>query len=106
MARGRLWTREELILNLGVHVQVPLGRMNGTSPEVIELAQLINRSPNTVVVQLGYFTACVPYIIALGCKGMPMGVKRVGRVVWTYRRIVRTLWCSKTARSERSIGKS
>ena len=74
MARGRLWTREELILTLSVYKQIPFGRMNDTTPEVIELAKLIDRSPNTVAIRLGNFAACDPYIIASGRKGMPGGI--------------------------------
>jgi putative restriction endonuclease len=75
MARGRLWTREELILALSVYNQIPFGRMNDTTPEVIELANLIHRSPNTVAIRLGNFAACDPYILNSGRKGMPGGTK-------------------------------
>ena len=75
MARGRLWTREELILALSVYNQIPFGRMNDTTPEVIELANLIHRSPNTVAIRLGNFAACDPYILNSGRKGMPGGAK-------------------------------
>ena len=37
----RLWTREELILTLSVYFQLPFGRLNRTTPEVKELADVL-----------------------------------------------------------------
>ena len=74
MARGRLWTREELILTLSVYYQLPFGRLNDTTPEVIELAQLIGRSTGTTAMRLCNYAACDPYIINSGRHGMVGGV--------------------------------
>lgn len=81
MAKGRLWTRDEMILALALYFKIPFGRMNDTTPEVEALAELMGRSPNSVAIRLGNFAACDPYIIASGRKGMP-GSERVCKPYW------------------------
>ncbi|MGM9803603.1 MAG: HNH endonuclease [Muribaculaceae bacterium] len=81
MAKGKLWSREEMILALALYFKIPYGRMNDTTPEIMALANLINRSPNSVAIRLGNFAACDPYIIASGRKGMP-GSEKVCKPFW------------------------
>lgn len=72
--RRRKWTREELILALSVYFQLPFGRLNRSTPEVVELARLIGRSENSAALRLVNFAACDPYIINSGRTGMPAGI--------------------------------
>ena len=81
MPRGRLWTRDEMILALALYFKIPFGRMNDTTPEVAALANLIRRSPNSVAIRLGNYAACDPYILATGRKGMP-GSEKVCKPFW------------------------
>lgn len=70
----RHWAKEELILALSVYFQLPFGRLNRTTPEVKELAKLINRSANSVALRLVNFAACDPVIIESGRTGMKGGL--------------------------------
>ena len=70
----RLWTRNEMILTLALYFQLPFGRLNHTTPEVRELAKLMNRTENAVALRLVDFAACDPYIINSGRTGMPGGL--------------------------------
>ena len=70
----RLWTRDEMILTLALYFQLPFGRLNHTTPEVRELARLMNRTENAVALRLVNFAACDPYIINSGRTGMPGGL--------------------------------
>ena len=70
----RLWTRDEMILTLALYFQLPFGRLNHTTPEVRELAKLMNRTENAVALRLVNFAACDPYIINSGRTGMPGGL--------------------------------
>ncbi len=79
--RQRLWTREELILALSVYFKLPFGRLNRTTREVKELAQLIGRSPNSAALRLVNYAACDPYIINSGRTGMPAGIP-VCKPIW------------------------
>lgn len=69
-----LWTREELVVTLALYFQLPFGRLNHTTKEVIELAKIIERSVNSVALRLVNFAACDSYIINSGRTGMPGGL--------------------------------
>ena len=77
----RNWTREELILALSVYFQLPFGRLNRSTPEVVELARLLGRSENSAALRLVNFAACDPYIINSGRTGMSAG-KAVCMPIW------------------------
>ena len=73
MARN-LWTRNEMILTLALYFQLPFGRLNHSTPEVMDLAKLMGRTNNAVALRLVNFAACDPYIINSGRTGMPGGL--------------------------------
>jgi len=77
----RLWTRNELILTLSVYFQLPFGRLNHGTPEVMELARLLGRTSNSAALRLVNFAACDPYIINSGRAGMPAGIP-VCKPIW------------------------
>lgn len=77
----RKWTRDELILALSVYFQLPFGRLNRTTPEVVELAKLIGRTSNSAALRLVNFAACDPYIINSGRTGMVSG-RTVCMPIW------------------------
>lgn len=77
----RLWTRNELILTLSVYFQLPFGRLNRSTPEVMELARIIGRTNNSAALRLVNFAACDPYIINSGRTGMPAGIP-VCKPIW------------------------
>ena len=76
-----IWSKEELIVALSLYFQLPFGRLNHTTKEVIELAGIIGRTPNSVALRLSNYAACDPYIINSGRKGMQGGVS-VCMPVW------------------------
>ena len=77
----RLWTRDELILALSVYFQLPFGRLNQRTAEVIELARLIGRTPGSAALRLVNFAACDPYILNSGRSGMSAG-SQVCKPIW------------------------
>ena len=74
--RVNLWTREELILVFNLYLKLPFGRINTRTPEVIELAQLLDRSVNSIAIRLSNFASCDPYHQNRGVKGMVNGLKQ------------------------------
>ncbi len=74
--RANLWTREELILAFNLYLKLPFGRINTSTPEVIELAQLLGRSVNSIAIRLSNFASCDPYHQNRGVKGMVGGLKQ------------------------------
>lgn len=76
-----VWTRDELILTLDLYFRLPFGRLNRSTPEVIELANLIGRTNNSVALRLVNFAACDPVIIESGRTGMPGGLT-ICKPIW------------------------
>lgn len=56
--RQNRWTRDEMILTLALYFQLPFGRLNHTTPEVKELAKMMNRTENRVALGLMNFVFC------------------------------------------------
>lgn len=73
----RLWTREEYILTLNLYLKLPFGKLDSRTKEVIELAKLINRVPNSVSMRLNNFASVDPYHQQRGISGLPGGKKQV-----------------------------
>lgn len=77
----KLWSREELILAFNLYLKTPFGKMHSTNKEVIHLAQLIGRTPNSVALRLVNFASVDPVLKARGIKGMDGG-KKVVQPIW------------------------
>jgi putative restriction endonuclease len=46
-----LWTKEELILAFNLYLKIPFGKMHSSNKDVIHLANLIDRTPNSPLVR-------------------------------------------------------
>lgn len=70
MKKGQsLWTRDELILAINLYCKLPFGKMHKSNVEVIQLAQLIGRTPSSIALKLGNFASFDPTLKARGIKG-------------------------------------
>lgn len=81
MATRNLWTREELILAFNLYLKIPFGKMHSTNKEVIHLANLVGRTPNSIALRLVNFASVDPVLKARGIKGMDGGTKIV-QPIW------------------------
>ena len=81
MPSKNLWNREELILAFNLYLKLPFGKLNRTTKEVIQLANLIGRTPSSIAFRLTNFAACDPYHLARGVKGM-VGGKKQCQPIW------------------------
>jgi len=77
MAERRLWTREELIVALNLYLKLPFGKLHTGTPEIIRLANLLNRTPGSVAMRLNNFASVDPYHQQRGIGGLPGGKKQV-----------------------------
>ena len=68
--KRRNWTRDELILAFNLYCKVPFGSMHSKNPKVIELSNIIDRSPNAVALKLTNFASFDPNLKSRGIKGM------------------------------------
>ena len=54
----RNWTREELIAAFNLYCQLPFGKLHKTTPQIIQLARLLERTPSSVGMKLVNFASC------------------------------------------------
>src|SRR5258705_6959374 len=77
----RLWTREELILVFNLYLKLPFGQLDENTPEVKNLAKIIDRSKGSVSMRLNNFASVDPFHQQRGIKGLPGGRKQV-QPIW------------------------
>lgn len=65
----KLWSRQELILAMNLYCKTPFGKLHNRNPEIIELAQLIGRTPSSVSYKLVNLASLDPSLQARGIKG-------------------------------------
>ena len=64
------WTPEQLKLAFHLYCQLPFGKMDKGNKEVIQLAELIGRTPSAIALKLVNFASLDPALAARGIKGM------------------------------------
>ena len=76
-----LWSREEMILAFNLYLKLPFGKMHKHTPEIIELAKLLGRTPSSIGMRLGNFASCDPQLQARGIGGLKGGMNQV-KPIW------------------------
>jgi len=76
-----LWTKEQVKLGINLYCQLPFGRLDQRTPEIIELAMLIGRSPGAVAMKLSNIASLDPAIIESGRRGLG-NASALDREVW------------------------
>jgi putative restriction endonuclease len=76
-----LWTKEELILAINLYSKIPFGVMHSRNPDIIELANLIDRTPSAVARKLGNFASLDPKLKERGIGGLP-NTSKLDKQVW------------------------
>lgn len=79
--KRRNWTREELILAFSLYCKISFGSMHSRNPKIIELANIIDRSPNAVALKLTNFASFDPHLRSRGIRGMKNAGKK-DREIW------------------------
>jgi len=74
-----LWTKEQLLLAINLYSKIPFGQMHHRNPAIIDLAQMIGRTPDAVTFKLVNFASLDP---RLKQKGMSK-VSELDRSVWS-----------------------
>jgi len=75
------WTPEHVKLAFHLYCQLPFGRLHRNNPEIIALANLMDRSANSVAMKLCNLASLDPVIIASGRKGL-RGASKLDRAIW------------------------
>lgn len=77
----RLWTREELILAFNLYLKLPFGKLHHGNREIIHLAKILDRTPNSIAMRLSNFASVDPFHQGRGIKGLTGGIKQV-QPIW------------------------
>lgn len=77
----RLWTREELIVAFNLYLKISFGKTHSRNPKIIELANLIDRTPASIVMRLGNFASIDPFHQDRGVGGLKNGMNQV-QPIW------------------------
>jgi predicted restriction endonuclease len=96
MAQGELWSREETILAMNLYCRIPFGRQHSRTPEIMELAKALGRTPGSVAMKLNNITSIDPEEQARGVKGLHRASK-MDRIIWAE---FHTNWEKMAAESE------
>jgi putative restriction endonuclease len=77
----RLWSREELILAINLYSKLTFGQMSQGNGAIIDLAELIDRTPASVAYKLVNFASLDPQLKRRGIKGMS-NASKLDKAVW------------------------
>ena len=74
--KRRNWTEEELVIVFNLYLKLPFGKMHSRTSEVIEIANLIGRTPSAIAMRLVNFASVDPFHKNRGVKGLEGGKKQ------------------------------
>src|SRR5262249_55110553 len=95
----RSWTRDELIVAFNLYCKLRFGQCHGRNPHVIELAKVLERTPNAVAMKLCNFASFDPAHQRRGIAGLG-NVGRADRNIWDE---FNTDWNRLAVESERAF---
>ena len=72
------WKENELLLALHLYCRLPFGKLHQSNPDVIQIAQVIGRTPSAVAMKACNFASLDP---ALSQKGL-VGASKADRALW------------------------
>ncbi|MCX7824196.1 MAG: HNH endonuclease [Verrucomicrobiae bacterium] len=75
------WTREHFLIALNLYCKLPFGKLHKGNPIIIEVAQKMGRTPDSLAMKLCNFAALDPVQQARGIRGLP-GATKQDRQMW------------------------
>lgn len=84
MAERRNWTREETILAMDLYTRIPFSKIGKRNQEIINLAKIINRTPDAVALKLSNLAHYDPELQARNVSGMAHASKLDGKIYLEY----------------------
>ena len=75
------WTRPELLLTLNLYFETSFGKQHKTYPPIVELADVIGRTPSAVAMKMSNFTSLDPAERERGISGLS-GASNLDREIW------------------------
>src|SRR2546423_8851571 len=81
MAKRENWTRDELLVAFRLYCQTHFGKLHQRNPEIIELSQLLGRTPSAVAMKACNFASLDPVQKARNISALG-NVSRADRELW------------------------
>ncbi len=81
MAKGRRWSRNELIVAMNLYCKLPFGQLDHRTPIIIEIAQKLGRTPSSLAMKLSNFASLDPTLQERGIKGL-QGASQADSEIW------------------------
>ena len=78
---GTKWTHDETVVALGLYFQIPFGKINQTTPEIVHIARLMGREPASLSMKMCNIGRLDPTLARRGVAGLKNGAK-MEEVVW------------------------
>ena len=75
------WTRQQLLVALALYCRLPYGKMDHRTPEVIQFAEVIGRTPSALAMKLSNFASLDPEITSTGRVGF-RNASNADRAMW------------------------
>src|SRR6267143_844458 len=75
------WTREHSLIALNLYCKLPFGKLHRHNPIIIEVANKMNRTPNSLAMKLCNLASLDPVQKARGVKGLP-GASKQDKDMW------------------------
>lgn len=72
---GNKWTHDETVIALGLYFQIPFGKINKSTPEIIRVAKLMGRRPAALSMKMGNIGRLDPTLARRGVLGLVNGAK-------------------------------
>ena len=95
----RRWSREETVIVFNLYCRIPFKDSSKTHPDVLYIASLVGRSPDSVNMKIGNFGSLDPELKKRGIKGL-QHASRLDREVWNE---FNSDWQARIDESERLI---
>jgi putative restriction endonuclease len=80
MAREN-WTKEQTIVALNLYCKIPFNKVGSSHPDIIRIAKIIGRSPNSVKMKIGNFGSFDPELKKRGIVGLG-NTSKLDEIVW------------------------
>ena len=81
MAKQNLWTREQTIVALNLYCKIPFNRVSSNHPDIIRIANIIGRTPNSVKMKIGNFGNFDVELKKRGIVGLS-NTSKLDEVIW------------------------
>ncbi|HOY42218.1 MAG TPA: HNH endonuclease [Chitinophagales bacterium] len=75
------WTREQTIVALNLYCKIPFNRVSSNHPDIIRIAKIIGRTPNSVKMKIGNFGSFDPELKKRGIVGLG-NTSKLDNIVW------------------------